>query len=228
MTPKILAYYDTLKNGSLWDVFATNATEGHLDKAEYQYGFFGRGYFTFAFFLIGLYAGRLGFFKRFKEERKFTKRVLVYSSIALVVSIGAAAAVFASVGTEFNPKSWNAMIGFTTMDIGNAAMTLMYIAIFTMLCRNVKWEKRLGTFAPYGRMALTNYVFQSIVFTFILFGWGLGLIGELRQVYAFLIAIVFIAFQMWLSKVWLKYFAYGPLEWAWRSLTFFKAFPFKK
>ena len=114
------------------------------------------------------------------------------------------------------------------MDIGNAAMTLMYIAIFTMLFRKAKWEKRLGTFAPYGRMALTNYVFQSIVFTFIFFGWGLGLIGELRQVYAFLIAIVFIALQMWLSKLWLKYFAYGPLEWVWRSLTFFKAFPFKK
>ncbi|BFP43073.1 DUF418 domain-containing protein [Flavobacteriaceae bacterium GF1] len=226
--PKILAYYDTLKNGSLWDVFATNATEGHLDKAEYQYGFFGRGYFTFAFFLVGLYAGRLGFFKRFKEERKFTKRVLIYSSIALVVSIGAAAAVFASMGPEFDPKSWNAMIGFTTMDIGNAAMTLMYIAIFAMLFRKVKWEQRLGKFAPYGRMALTNYVFQSIVFTFIFFGWGLGLIGELRQIYAFLIAIVFIALQMWLSKLWLKYFAYGPLEWAWRSLTFFKAFPFKK
>ena len=98
--------------------------------------------------------------------------------------------------------------------------------------RGKSWEKCyakiLSKFAPYGRMALTNYVFQSIIFTFILFGWGLGLIGELRQVYTFLIALVFIALQMLLSKWWLKHFKYGPLEWLWRSGTYFKWQPLRR
>jgi uncharacterized protein len=227
-SPSVLTYYDTLKNGSLMDVFATNATEGHIDKAEYQYGVFGRGYFTFAFFLVGLYVGRNGFFTRFREEQKLMRKVLIYATIAFVVAFGITAAGFMSMGTEFNMKSWNAMIGFTGMDLVNAAMTIIYIVLFTMLFKKAKGEKFLRKFAPYGRMALTNYVFQSIVFTFILFGWGLGLIGELRQLYTFLIAFVFIALQMWLSKLWLQYFKYGPLEWLWRSLTFFKVFPFRK
>ncbi|WP_343486347.1 DUF418 domain-containing protein [Allomuricauda sp. d1] len=227
-SPKVLTYYDTLKNGTLAEVFATNATQGHVDKAEFQYGIFGRGYFTFAFFLIGLYVGRSGFFKRFKEEKKLTKKVLIYASVALVVFFGIMATAFASMGENFNFNSWNAMIGLTAMDLANFAMTLIYIALFTMLFRKAKWEQRLDKFAPYGRMALTNYVFQSVLFTFMLFGWGLGLIGELRQLYTFLIAIAFIALQMWFSKIWLDHFKYGPLEWLWRSATFFKWFPMKK
>lgn len=226
--PKILNYYNTIKNGSLGEVFAANATEGHIDKAEFQYGLFGRGYFTFAFFLVGLFVGRSGFFKRIHEEKKPTKKVLIYSSIALVIALVVMAAAFMSMGENFNIKSWNAMLGFTAMDISNAAMTLIYIALFVIIYRKNKGRKWLNRFVPYGRTALTNYVAQSIVFTFILFGWGLGFIGELRQMYTFLLSLVFIALQMWLSKIWLKYFYYGPLEWLWRSLTFFKLMPLQR
>lgn len=226
--PKILNYYNTIKNGSLGEVFAANATEGHIDKAEFQYGLFGRGYFTFAFFLVGLFVGRSGFFKRIHEEKKLTKKFLIYSSIALVIALVVMAAAFMSMGENFNIKSLPAMIGFAGMDISNTAMTLVYIALFVIVYRKAKGQKLLDKFVPYGRMALTNYVAQSIVFTFILFGWGLGFIGELRQLYTFLLSLVFIAVQMWLSKIWLKYFYYGPLEWLWRSLTFFKLMPLQR
>ena len=224
----LMAYYDTLKNGTIWEVFATNAVEGHLAKAEFQYGIFGRGYFTFAFFLVGLYVGRSGFFRRFEEERKLTKKVLVVSLIVSVLSLGAMSAAFMSMGENFDLKSWPAILGLTAMDISNAAMTFVYIALFVMFYRKIKGQKWLNHFAPYGRMALTNYVSQSVLFTFILFGWGLGQIGELRQLYTFLMALLFIALQLWLSKLWLKYFNYGPLEWLWRSLTFFKVYPLRK
>lgn len=226
--PKVLAYYDTLKNGGLLDVFATNAWQGHWDKMEFQFGIFGRGYFTFAFFLLGLYVGRSGFFSRLQDNKRYIKKTLLYASIILVVAFGGTAAAFASMGSDFSFQRWNAMIGLTAMDIANAAMTIIYIALFGKLYLKHNWEQRLNAFAPYGRMALTNYVGQSIIFTFFLFGWGLGYIGELRQLYTFLIAIGFIALQMWWSKWWLSHFAYGPLEWLWRSLTFFRSFPFKK
>ena len=227
-SPKVLAYYDTLKNGGLLDVFATNAWQGHLDKMEFQFGIFGRGYFTFAFFLVGLYVGRSGFFNQLQDNKKYIKKVLLYATIVLVVAFGSTAAAFASMGPDFSFQRWNAMIGLTAMDIANAAMTIIYIALFAMLYLKHNWQQRLNAFAPYGRMALTNYVGQSVVFTFFLFGWGLGYIGELRQLYTFFIAIVFIALQMWLSKWWLKRYAYGPLEWLWRSLTFFKVYPLRK
>lgn len=226
--PAVLEYYNTIKNGSLSEVFTTNSWEGHLDKMNFQYGIFGRGYFTFAFFLIGLYVGRSGFFKRFKEERKFTKKILIGSLILFVVSLGITAGAFMSLGPEVQMDNWVAMIGLSGMDMVNLAMTLIYITLFAILCRKIKLEKWLAKFAPYGRMALTNYVLQSIFGTALLYGWGMGYLGELQNIYTFLIAIALIVMQVWVSKIWLQHFKYGPLEWLWRSLTFFKTFPMKK
>lgn len=226
--PRVQEYYNILKNGSIQEVFATNAWEGHLDKMNFQYGAFGRGYFTFAFFLLGLYIGRSGFFKRFRDDRKFTKRLLIAALVLFLAAIGITAGAFMSMGPEGNINSWVGMIGLSGMDMANLAITLLYIALFTILFRKVKSEKWLAKFAPYGRMALTNYVLQSILGTALLYGWGLGYLGELVNVYTFLIALGLIALQMWLSKIWLQNFIYGPLEWIWRSLTFFKAFPMKK
>ncbi|CAN0598703.1 unnamed protein product [Ectocarpus sp. 12 AP-2014] len=120
------------------------------------------------------------------------------------------------------------MIGLSALDIANTAQTFLWIAVFVLLYKKAKPEKWLSKLAPYGRMALTNYVLQSIIGTFLLYGWGLGLLGELRQAYTLLLALVLVALQMWLSKLWLQNFKYGPLEWLWRSLTFFKIFPFRK
>ena len=77
-------------------------------------------------------------------------------------------------------------------------------------------------------MALTNYVLQAVVGTFILYGWGLGLLGQIRTLYLFLIAIVLVMVQTLISKIWLKNFKYGPLEWLWRCGTYMKIQPFRK
>ncbi|MFD0797801.1 DUF418 domain-containing protein [Maribacter chungangensis] len=221
----VTEYYDILKNGSLLDVFDTNAIAGHKGKSDFQFSIFGRGYFTFAFFLLGLYMGRIGFFQNLGEHKKFIKKALIWSGVTLVVSFGIVAGAFSQVGPDAGLDSWYAMVGLSALDIANMAQTFLWIAVFVVLYQKVKPGRWLSKLAPYGRMALTNYVLQSIVGTFLLYGWGLGLIGELRQLYAFLLALVLFALQVWLSKLWLGRFNYGPLEWLWRSLTFFKIFP---
>jgi len=86
----------------------------------------------------------------------------------------------------------------------------------------------LSFFAPYGRMALTNYVSQAIVGTFLLYGWGLGLCDHIRTLYLFFMAIVLVIVQTYACKIWLNYFKYGPLEWLWRSGTYLKIQSFRK
>lgn len=226
--PWVLEYYDILKHGNLIDVFKANAVDGHTGKADYQFSIFGRGYFTFAFFLIGLYLGRIGFFQQFRAHKKWMNKVLIWSGVILVASFGILAAAFSQVGPDAGMDSWYAMVGLSALDIANMAQTFLWIAIFTLLYIKAKPERWLSKLAPYGRMALTNYVLQSVVGTFLLYGWGIGLLGELRQLYTFLLALALIVLQVWLSKLWLIRFNYGPLEWIWRSLTFFKIFPFSK
>ena len=224
-SPEIITYFDIIKNGALTEVFASNATEGQLMKMEFQLGVFSRGYLTFGFFLLGLLVGRMQFFRNFMEEKKLTMAVMWWSLGIFVVSIGLAAFIFAPLGPNISFDNWRVMFGLTAVDLNNIGMTGIILAGFVLLYRKVKAGKWLSKFAPYGRTALTNYVAQSIIGTAILYGWGMGYLGELRNIYTFLIAIALIVIQMLLSKWWLSKFYYGPLEWLWRSLTHFKLYP---
>ena len=226
--PEVLEYYNTLKNGGIQDVFSVNAYTGHLNKMNFQFGIFGRGYATFGYFLLGLYMGRTGFFKTFREQGKLLTRTWIWSLVLFLISVGLMAVTFGSMGENVTFNNWAAMFGLTAMDLNNVAMTFILMSVFIILYKKTKPQKWLAKFAPYGRMALTNYFLQSVLGTFLFFGWGLKYLGELRNLYTFGIAFLIIALQMLLSKWWLKKFRYGPLEWIWRSATFFKRFPLKK
>ncbi len=224
-SPEIIAYYETIKNGGIWEVFKSNATEGQLMKMDFQLGIFSRGYLTFGFFLFGLIVGRMQFFKNFLEQRKLTLKVMWWSLGIFITSIALTALIFAPMGPNVTFDNWRAMLGLSAVDLNNIGMTGIILAGFVLLYSKVRAGKFLSSFAPYGRMALTNYVAQSLIGTFILYGWGLGYLGELRNIYTFLIALLLIAIQMLASSWWLKRFYYGPLEWLWRSLTHAKVYP---
>ena len=78
----------------------------------------------------------------------------------------------------------------------------------------------LGWLAPAGRMALTNYLLQSVVAAIAFHGYGFALWGQLGR--AAQVALVFAVFaaQVVLSALWLSRFRFGPVEWLWRWLTY--------
>lgn len=71
-----------------------------------------------------------------------------------------------------------------------------------------------------GRMALTNYLLQSIVLGFIFYGYGLGLFGRIGSTAAAGTGVTIYLAQIQLSRLWLRRFRFGPFEWLWRSLTY--------
>ena len=226
--PLVLSYYELLQNGSLWEVFLSNATSGHLMKLEFQVGIFGRGYLTFAFFLVGLWVGRIMFFRNFQDYREKTWLVFWISLGVFLVGTVLMGVLFSQMAPTVAFDSWKAMFALTAMDLSNLGMTALIVCSFVLLFTHSRLSKFLNAFAAYGRMALTNYVAQSLLGTFIFYGWGLGYLTSIRNSYVFLIALLIIGLQMGFSKVWLQRFYYGPLEWAWRSLTFFRAYPMKR
>jgi uncharacterized protein len=74
--------------------------------------------------------------------------------------------------------------------------------------------------APLGRMALTNYLAQSLVFGWIFYGYGLGLFGELDVSTALALGIALYVAQVLASRWWLGRYRFGPLEWLWRALMY--------
>ncbi len=105
--------------------------------------------------------------------------------------------------------------------IGHASLILL---IFRS--RLVPWLMR--GLANTGQMAFTNYLMQSIICTLIFYGYGFSLYNNLafHQLY-YVVAAVWI-FQLIFSTVWLRYFRFGPFEWLWRSLTYWKKQPMLK
>ena len=79
---------------------------------------------------------------------------------------------------------------------------------------------RLRPVAAVGRMALTNYLLQSVICTTIFYGHGLGLFGRVDRAGQLAIVVGIWAFQLLASSVWLGYFAVGPVEWVTRWLVF--------
>jgi len=82
--------------------------------------------------------------------------------------------------------------------------------------------------AAVGRMALSNYISHSLICTLFFFGYGLNYYAELDFYQIYLVVLVIWAVQLIISPIWLKYFLFGPLEWLWRSLTYWKLQPMKR
>jgi uncharacterized protein len=82
--------------------------------------------------------------------------------------------------------------------------------------------------AAVGRLALSNYLLQTLLCTFIFYGHGLGLFGRVQRVGQLLIVLAVWALQLALSPLWLRHFRMGPVEWLWRWLTNLEAPPMRR
>lgn len=102
------------------------------------------------------------------------------------------------------------------------AATVLYLSEFTDARR---W---LRGFTALGRMAFTNYIAQSLIFSFIFFGYGLGLYGTMRPAPAFALGVGVYFLQLVMSKWWLSHYRFGPIEWCWRALMYGSAPPMKR
>jgi uncharacterized protein len=174
-----------------------------------------------AMFLLGSYAYRRGFFKNLSNHQALIRRVLVYGLIfGLIGNI--AFATFAGAEAVF-PPSPAGIVGVISYAFGVPALALFFIALVATLwerSRSSNGRRLLALLAPVGRMALTNYLLQTVICVFIFYGYGFGQFGRFGATKATLTALTIFIFQILLSTQWLRYFSYGPMEWIWRQLTY--------
>ena len=110
---------------------------------------------------------------------------------------------------------------------GDMGLCLFFMTSIVLLYQNRKWILRLKPLAYTGRMALSNYLFQSIVCTTIFYSYGLGLYGKVGAAFGLVLTVVIFVIQIFISQYWFKHFRFGPVEWLWRCLTYGKFFGIK-
>jgi uncharacterized protein len=107
-------------------------------------------------------------------------------------------------------------------------MCLGYLAWIVRGMQSPSLSGGLRLLAPAGRMALTNYLAQSVVLTFIFSGYGLGYFEQLSRAWQVPVVLGFYALQVAASHWWLGRFRFGPMEWLWRAATYLQWPPMRR
>lgn len=105
-------------------------------------------------------------------------------------------------------------------EIGILAIAAAYVAALVLLMQRPAWRRRLTVLSPVGQMPLTSYLSQSVICTFVFYGWGLGLVGRVGPALCIPLTLAIFAAQSVASRLWLRRFRFGPAEWVWRSLSY--------
>ncbi|HWL88985.1 MAG TPA: DUF418 domain-containing protein [Polyangiaceae bacterium] len=169
--------------------------------------------------LIGVLLWRSGIFHaRAPDDHRRTLRWMAFGGIL----IGFSYALYETVRADFHPALPALPFGLPTLLHWSTTLlfALGYGAGLLLLLRRDAWRKRLSVFSPLGRMAFTNYLTQSLVFTSLFYGYGGSLLGRVGHAGAALMGIAFYILQGIASAIWLRRFSFGPLEWLWRSFTY--------
>lgn len=110
---------------------------------------------------------------------------------------------------------------------GSVLISLGFMSAILLLVKNGMVPALTKRLAAVGRMAFSNYIMHTVLCGLIFYGHGLGLMGQVERAGQLLIALSIWALQLWLSPIWLRHFRFGPLEWLWRSLTYWKLQPMR-
>lgn len=165
---------------------------------------------TLALFLLGMLAWRMEIVRRPRDHRLLllavaTTGILVGGALTVAEQMQALAGLRAHYPLE--------RLGTVVLATGYAA------ALFAVLNTGTG-KLMLGWAAPLGRMAFTNYLAQSIIFSWIFYGYGFGLFGRVGVLTALAIGIAVYVVEVVFSAQWLRYYRFGPVEWLWRSLMY--------
>ena len=180
-------------------------------------------------FLLGLYAGRRRIFENIPAHLPLIRKVLWWGlGLGLVGNFVGYAYLYLIASTLFpdpTVPSFTRVLVWLSFNIGKPALGLSYASAIILLVQRKAWKIRLGPLAAVGRMALTNYLLQTLICTTIFYGYGLGLYGKVDPTLILVLSVFIFALQILLSVWWVRRFRFGPAEWLWRTLTYGKRQP---
>ncbi|HEX5747495.1 MAG TPA: DUF418 domain-containing protein [Archangium sp.] len=180
-------------------------------------------------FLLGLIAGRRRLFHDAPQHLAFFRKLLRWSlGMAGIGSIFGMGVQYMMRQKMLEPQSPWMMFLSPVRQLNEMGLAAVYVAGLVLLFQREAWQRRLMVLAPVGRMALTNYLSQTVISLFIYYGFGLGLMGKISPGASIALTLVIFAVQVVLSHWWLGRFRFGPAEWVWRSLTYGKAQPMRQ
>ncbi|MEE9568018.1 MAG: DUF418 domain-containing protein [Candidatus Binatia bacterium] len=216
--------------GSIREVWAVNADSippNPLDyplDAESSFAFF-------AMFLLGLYVGRRRILHDIQKHRVLIQRVCGWGLGFGVFAMTCERILHLTTGYEvFDEHQATALAQFAgdlLFAFGSTALSLGYAAAITLLSQCKSWRRIISPLGAVGRLALTVYLTQTLMFTTLFYGYGFGQVFRIGPAAVTAYAVLFFTIQIAACAWWVRHFRFGPMEWLWRSLTYRKLQPMR-
>jgi uncharacterized protein len=171
-----------------------------------------------AMMLPGLYAGGRRIFDDISGHLPLIRKLWLWGLIVGV--LGNLVYVIAGQMSNRSDPSPQLILALIGQTFGAPALSIFYMTSLVLLTQTAIWERRLQPLASVGRMAISNYLLQTLICTTLFYGYGFGLYGQVGAPAGVLLTLAIYVLQIPLSVWWLRYFRFGPIEWLWRSLTY--------
>ena len=195
------------------------AKDSYFFESEYHYR---HNYFdVLSMMLLGMALFRLRVFHAERSYRFYGLLILFGYGIGIPVNWWETGAYIES---QYDLITYYDLL--PTYDLGRISIMLGHVGLVMLFCKSGIFRWLQQSLAAVGRMALSNYLLQTIVANVVFIGFSQY--GRLERYELYFVVLAIWAFQVILSTIWLKYFAFGPFEWLWRSLTYRKLQPFSK
>jgi uncharacterized protein len=216
--------------GSLAEVAADNASAIPADPLE-DVNTPESGLAVFAMFLLGFLVGRSGILYDIPGHAAHIARIRAWGLVFGFTAMAAERILAATTGYAlFRPQQAGPVAQFAgdlIFAYGITALALGYAATLILAAQTPRGRNVLAPLANVGRLALTVYLTQTLMFSTLFYGYGFGQAFRLGPVTVTIWAVVFFAIQIVACQWWLKRFRFGPMEWLWRSLTYLKWQPLR-
>jgi len=213
------AYANLMKTGNYQDVVNTNSA-GFYFRWAYLLET-NRPLKVLGLFILGLLIGRNKLFLNLDKKTEHLKRI---RNRGLGIGLPASLLIaYFDVYGQGLPHLLNTTLSLLSV----IPMALAYLAIICLWCTKDKYRFMLNLFVPFGRMALTCYLMQSVAGILIYRGSGIGLALQVGPAIYIILGLLLFVLQILFCHIWLKYYEFGPFEWIWRQLTYWKRFPLR-
>ncbi len=220
-TPEQLQDEISAKTKGYWSIAMYSIPGNQLVQTFfiYRYNFLD----TLAMMLMGMAFFKMHILKAARSNRFYWFMALIGYGIGITVNYYETLHI---VSNNFSIlsiyQSW------WTYDVGRVATTCGHIAMIMLFIKSGWLSFLQKSLAAVGQMAFTNYIMHTIICNYIFLGYGLSMFGKLQRYELYYIVAGIWVFQLIISPIWLKYFLFGPLEWLWRSLTYWKIQPLRR
>ena len=176
-------------------------------------------------FLIGTWFVRSGVMHNTRAHLPLFRKLAIIG-LPLGIGLGLLGATIAvrPIPGANGADGWQLASGLQML--GNLPASLGYVGLVILMLHSASAFNKISVLAPFGRMALTNYLTQSVIASIFFFGYGFGRWGASRVDQMLFVAVV-VVLQIAFSHFWLACFRYGPMEWLWRAVTYWTIPPMR-